>query len=116
MGFTELIRWQWEGYANYHRSRVNLIIHIIAVPVFILASLNFIGAFFSGLWWVCLGEAFCMALAFGAQGYGHGQETEPSIPFSGVGNALMRILVEQWITFPRFVITGGWWRAMQESA
>jgi len=24
-------------------------------------------------------------------------------------------LIEQWITFPRFVLTGGWWRGVRGS-
>jgi hypothetical protein len=28
-----------------------------------------------------------------------------------VGNAISRIFLEQWVTFPRFVLSGAWMRA-----
>ena len=29
--------------------------------------------------------------------------------------ALSRIFLEQWVTFPRFVFSGGWWRALRQA-
>jgi hypothetical protein len=55
------------------------------------------------------------AFAFAAQAVGHGREQNPAIPFEGVSDALGRIFLEQFFTFPRFVVTGGWWRAWQGS-
>ena len=56
-----------------------------------------------------------MALSMALQGRGHQREPVPPVPFSGAGNAIARIFLEQWITFPRFVLTGGWWRALRQS-
>jgi hypothetical protein len=47
------------------------------------------------------------------QGRGHRGEPVPPVPFSSSGNALARIFLEQWITFPRFVLSGGWSRALR---
>lgn len=74
MNTSELLRWQWEGYARYHRSRTNLILHLVLVPLFILSNLVLLRAL--------------LARSFFA---------------------------EQWITFPRFVLSGGWLRALRES-
>ncbi len=115
MGFSELLQWQWQGYENFHHSRGNLWIHIFAVPVFCLSSLGCLSALLHGAWLSVIGEAILMALAFGVQGIGHKTEAVPSIPFSSAGNAFARIFAEQWITFPRFVLTGGWWRALSNS-
>lgn len=115
MGFSELLQWQWQGYASFHQSRKNLLIHIFAVPVFCLSSLGCLSALLHGAWHSVLGEAILMALAFAVQGFGHKTEPVPSIPFSSVGNAFARIFAEQWITFPRFVLTGGWWLALSKS-
>lgn len=115
MGLSELMEWQWQGYATFHKTRLNLLIHIIAVPVFCFSSLGALNALLHGAWISVLGEGLSMLLAFGAQGIGHQKESVPSIPFSGFKNALARIFVEQWITFPRFVITGGWWDALNKA-
>ncbi|WP_425357228.1 Mpo1-like protein [Vibrio tritonius] len=37
MDIKETIKWQWEGYLNYHQSRENLFIHIVFVPIFIVS-------------------------------------------------------------------------------
>jgi len=34
MSVQQLLRWQWSDYAAKHRSRANLLIHIVAVPLF----------------------------------------------------------------------------------
>lgn len=111
MGMRELLAWQWSDYPAYHRSRKNLTIHIVAVPLFLFGNV-----------WLLVGLAALapmpIVLALGlmvasliAQRKGHDIEEEPPVPFTGPGNALARIIVEQWITFPRFVATGGWSRA-----
>jgi hypothetical protein len=50
------------------------------------------------------------------QGREHGQEAVPPEPYTSPLNAVARILLEQWITFPRFVLSGGWARAMRNTA
>jgi hypothetical protein len=54
-----------------------------------------------------------MGLSIAIQGRGHGTEPVPAEPFTGMGNAVTRILLEQWVTFPRFALSGGWMRALQ---
>jgi hypothetical protein len=36
-------------------------------------------------------------------------------PFDGAGDVVSRLLVEQWVTFPRFVLSGGWGRNLRAS-
>ena len=57
-----------------------------------------------------------MAVSMILQGRGHKGEAVPPAPFSSPANALSRIFLEQWITFPRFVLTGAWWRALHAAA
>lgn len=111
MNIVELLAWQWEGYGKYHRSRTNLIIHIIAIPIFVFSVLS---AIYSLLTLSLLGFIYSMTsalIAFGAQGFGHSKEELPAEPFTGPKQAVMRILLEQFITFPKFVLTGGWYAA-----
>lgn len=55
-----------------------------------------------------------MAAAVAAQGRGHAREATRPVPFRGAADVAVRIVVEQWVTFPRFVLSGGFaaaWRA-----
>lgn len=109
----ELLRWQWDGYPEYHRSRANLLLHIVVVPLFLLGNVALVAAWFMAAWGLAIGGLVAMGVSVALQGRGHAVEPTPSIPFSGPGNAVARILLEQWINFPRFVLTGGWWRALR---
>jgi hypothetical protein len=113
MSVAGLLRWQWEGYPRVHRSRGNLLIHIVAVPLFELGSLGLVTAPFLRSWPLGAGSLGAMVAAMAAQGRGHAQEQVPPEPFTGPANALSRIFLEQWITFPRFVLSGKWLRALR---
>ena len=49
-----------------------------------------------------------MLVALVLQGRGHRREAEAPTPFDGAANFVSRFVVEQWITFPRFVLSGAW--------
>ena len=38
MNISDVLKWQWNGYTKHHKSRINLWIHIFAVPVFIFGG------------------------------------------------------------------------------
>jgi hypothetical protein len=54
-----------------------------------------------------------MLVSVALQGRGHRQESTPPEPFTSPVNAVSRIFLEQWVTFPRFVLSGGWSHAMR---
>ena len=110
---TELLRWQWEGYPRYHRTRFNLLLHIVVVPLFWLGNTVLVWALLQGAWVAVIAGVVAMVVSVAAQGRGHGQELTPPEPFTGPLNAVSRIFLEQWVTFPRFVVTGGWWQALR---
>jgi uncharacterized membrane protein len=116
MSVSELLRWQFDGYAEFHRSRSNLLLHIIVVPLFLLANVALVAALMVGAWWLAVASVVLMVVSIALQGRGHGVEPTPPIPFSSASNALKRIFFEQWVTFPRFVLSGGWVRAMRDSS
>lgn len=108
-----LLAWQWSDYAARHRSRANLLLHIVTVPLFELGTLLLIWSIVAG--WaagVGLGLASLVA-ALVAQGRGHRGEVERPTPFDGPGDFVTRFVVEQWVTFPRFVLSGGWSRNLR---
>ena len=113
MTTSSLVRRQWEGYARYHQSRPNLLLHIVFVPLFLAGNVVLIIALAERRWLVALGGAVLTGLAIAIQGRGHRGEPVPAEPFTGAVNALSRIFLEQWVTFPRFVLSGAWMRALR---
>jgi hypothetical protein len=106
---------QWSGYASSHRSRNNLLIHIVAIPVFWVANIGFALALLRGAWLLAIVTAALMSASILAQGRGHRMEAIAAKPFTGRLNALARLFTEQWVAFPRFVLTGGWLEALRRS-
>jgi len=113
MTIGELLRWQRDGYSRYHCSRGNLLIHVAAVPVFLLGSGGLLASAVLFSWKLGVLSLVGMVASMAAQGRGHRLEAVPPEPFTGAANALARIVLEQWVTFPRFVLSGGWSRAFR---
>jgi hypothetical protein len=105
-----LLARQFSGYRDAHDDRRNLLVHALTVPLFLLGN----GAVLAGPWtsgWLSIAGIALTAAAIGLQGRGHALEAGRPAPFTGPLNAVVRILAEQWITFPRFVLSGGFSRA-----
>ncbi|OEC42112.1 terminase [Pseudomonas sp. 1D4] len=106
----DLHRWQWRTYARNHRNPTNLVLHLIAVPLFIVSVLVILTGLFDLAWLpMALGVIGILA-SLALQGHGHRLEHEMPEPFEGRRDAVGRILMEQFVTFPRFLFNGGWWR------
>jgi hypothetical protein len=109
---TGLLARQWAGYGDAHEDRRNLFIHLATVPVFMAGTIAVVAApFVSG--WLALAGIGGMLLAMGAQGKGHALEHAKPAPFRSRLDFVARIFAEQWITFPRFVLSGGVARALR---
>ena len=115
MSVSQLLQWQWDGYPKYHQSRANLLIHIFAVPLFLVGTIGLVTAV-AQLSLLLFGVSIgCMIVAVALQGRGHRLEPVPTEPFSGPLNFVSRLVLEQWITFPRFVLSGGWSAALRKA-
>jgi len=114
MNTSSLLRSQWAGYPRYHQSRSNLLLHIVFVPLFLASNVTLLIALVERRWLLGLGAAALTGLSLAIQGRGHGKEPVAAEPFMGPRNAMARIFLEQWVTFPRFVLSGGWVRAFRE--
>ena len=110
-----LLAWQWAGYARYHQSRANLLLHIVLVPAFLAGNIMVIAGIIRLSWIAALAGLALMSVSMALQGRGHRGEPEPPAPFTGPANALSRIFLEQWVNFPRFVLSGGWLRALRNA-
>ena len=110
-----LLEWQWSDYALKHRNRTNLALHIVAVPLFDVATIVlFVAAIGHRPGAAALALA-AMVAAVVMEGRGHRQERSAPEPFTGPVDFVSRFVVEQWVTFPRFVLSGGWFRHIRQA-
>ena len=109
-----LLAWQWSIYPDGHRDGRNLLAHVLTVPVFILGTCAVLAAPFVSAW-LAGGGVLAMATAMAVQGRTHNREATPPVPFGGPIDVLARIFAEQWITFPRFVASGGFLRVWRDA-
>lgn len=114
MTVGELLQWQWSDYAAKHHDRVNLAIHLFAVPLFMIGCVLVVLAALEGLAFVVAGIV-AVVVAIGLEGLGHRREAEPPAPFTGVLGFARRFFLEQWVTFPRYVLSGGCLRALGDA-
>ena len=76
-----LLAWQWQGYSRYHQSRVNLLMHIVLVPLFLAGNLALIVGVIRLAWIEAATGALLMVLSIALQGRGHRGEAVPPVPF-----------------------------------
>ena len=108
-----LLAWQWSDYAAKHQDRVNLLVHLVAVPLFQVGTLILVlGAGIGSALAIGLGVG-CLVAGVLIEGRGHARERERPTLFAGPLDFASRFVVEQWITFPRFVLSGGWRRNLR---
>ncbi|MBF8658123.1 terminase [Pseudomonas putida] len=109
-----LLAWQWRGYSHSHRHPANLVLHLIAVPLFILGALLIVSGLL-GLDIVQLAVGLlALVAAIALQRHGHRLEADTQEPFIDRTDRVQRVLSEQFITFPRFVLSGAWWQAWRD--
>jgi hypothetical protein len=84
---SDLLRWQWSDYATKHRDRVNLLLHIVAVPAFELASLALLLGLVTWSLRLVGVAALGAVVAFAVQGLGHRRERSQPEPFLGAADA-----------------------------
>ncbi len=106
---------QWLDFGDYHASRLNLIIHVVAVPTFIIGAILFVYGLVNLRLIETLDAVLIMVISLGVQSYGHSNEEVRSAPFAGPFDAITRILIEQLINYPRFLLSGRWYAALRSS-
>ncbi len=83
MSISELLRWQWKGYPKYHQSRPNLLIHIVAVPLFLFGTIALVGAIARLSLLLFVVAVGCILVAVALQGRGHRLEPCHRNPSAG---------------------------------
>jgi len=110
-----LLAWQWSIYPAGHRDRRNLLVHALTVPVFQVGTVALLMSPFLSAWLALFGVG-AMAGTMALQGRTHRLERKGPVPFRGPGDVVARILAEQWLTFPRYVASGGFAQAWRGSS
>jgi len=110
----QFLQWQWSGYSAAHQTKTNLLFHIIAVPLFMVATVLALYALVRLSFFALLPSVLCFILSLILQKRGHKLEPVQPEPFKNGFDFVCRIFAEQWITFPRFVVTGGWLKNMSQ--
>ena len=122
MNLEELIEKQWSDYADRHRNRTNLLIHIVTVPVVWIGAFQFLAGLFllllgvPGAFGMLFWAAVLIGVALFAQARGNAMESKPPVAVADPAERAKRIVVEQFINFPRFVLTGDWLRNLKGAA
>jgi len=109
-----LLAWQFRNYPKGHRDRRNLAVHAATAPYFVAGTCALVLAPITSPW-LTLFAVPAMALPLVLQRRGHRLEVNRPAPFRGVADFAARLFVEQWITFPRYVLSGGFSRAWREA-
>jgi hypothetical protein len=110
-----LLAWQYRNYPAGHRDRRNLAVHAATQPFFLAGTCALVLAPFTSAWLLAF-AAPALLLPLALQGRGHALEANRPSPFLGPGDWAARLFVEQWITFPRYVLGGGFARAWRAAA
>ncbi len=103
-----------DSYSRVHSNRMNLVIHAATVPLFWAGTVALAAAAPLGSPWLVIAGLVTMVAAVGVQGRGHANEAARPSPFHGPIDVVVRIFTEQWLTFPRFVASGGFARAWKQ--
>lgn len=106
MSPLELARWQWSDYARFHQDPTSLRLHILSVPVFWLSVLSLISwPWHHSVLATVLG-LLALPVVLALQGLGHRRERHAPTPFTSPANAVARLMLEQLVTLPRFILSG----------
>ena len=114
MSFPELLSWAWRETPPVHKNRTNLLIHIIAVPLFVLGHVLVVASILINPW-LLVAAILSIVVSLAAQKVGHSLERHQVPPFSSAGDFLRRLYAEQFCNFWRFLFSGQWYASFRAS-
>ena len=114
MSFSELVSWAWSETPPVHKNTANLLIHIVAVPLFVIGHVLLVVGLVVNPWWLA-GAAVSIVVSLAAQRFGHSLEHNQVPVFTGAGDFIRRLYAEQFCNFWRFVFSGQWYASLKSS-
>src|SRR5438309_10694502 len=106
MTVGQLLTWQWQGYARYHQNTTSLLLHIVAVPLFIVANVLLIVAVVKVSLGLLALAVLGIVVSVIVQGPGDKLERVRPEPFTGPTNAMGRRSLERSVAFRTIVLSG----------
>lgn len=91
-----------------HKNATNLLIHLFAVPLFVIGNALIVAGIIFDAWLLLLG-ALCVVASLALQKFGHSLERTPVVPFLGPRDFLRRLYAEQFFNYWRFLLSGQWY-------
>lgn len=114
MSFGQLVAWAWRETPPVHKNRTNLLIHLFAVPLFVVGNVLLLAAIVFGPS-LLVAAAICIVVSLALQKRGHSLEQVPVHPFLGAGDFVRRLYAEQFFNFWRFLFSGQWYASFKAS-
>jgi hypothetical protein len=114
MSFPQLLAWAWRETPPVHRNVTNLMIHIVAVPLFVLGHVFLVAGVIVNPWFLA-GAALCIVVSLAAQKYGHSLEHNQVHSFTGASDFIRRLYAEQFCNFWRFLFSGQWYASFKSN-
>jgi hypothetical protein len=108
MTFSGLVAWAWRETPPVHKNARHLVIHLFAVPLFVMGHVFALASVLVA-WWLAIAGILCVTISIALQGFGHSLERQQVHPFTGPRDFLRRLYAEQFFNFWRFLFTGQWY-------
>ena len=112
MSFRQLVAWAWQETPPVHKNGANLLIHLFAVPLFVLGHLLIIAGIALSFWLLIAG-VWCIVVSMIMQKIGHSLERTPVHAFTGARDVVRRLYAEQFWNYWRFLFSGGWYSSFK---
>jgi len=114
MPWPEFISWAWRETSPVHKNPANLLLHLFAVPLFVIGHVLFVAGLIADAR-LLIAAPLCVLVSLYLQKIGHALEQTPPIPFKGPRDFFRRVYVEQFFNFWRFVFSGQWYANYKEA-
>ncbi len=112
MSFPDLLSWAWRETPPVHKNATNLLIHLIAVPLFVIGHILLIAGIVLDPR-LLIAAPLCILASLWLQKFGHSLERNPPIPFTGSHDFIRRLYAEQFCNFWRFLLSGQWYASFK---
>ena len=112
MSFPALLSWAWRETPPVHKNAANLLIHLFAVPLFVVGNVLLVLGIAIDLR-LLIAAPLCLAVSLMLQKFGHSLERNQAPPFAGPRDFLRRLYAEQFCNFWRFLLSGQWYASFK---
>jgi hypothetical protein len=112
MSFPELVSWAWRETPPVHKNATNLLIHLFAVPLFVIGNVLVVAGIAFNPWFL-LAAPLCIVVSLALQKYGHSLERTQVPAFTGPRDFFRRLYAEQFCNYWRFLLSGQWYASLK---